>query len=568
MLKQRIRAARAEIPADLTLRGGRVVNTFSGVIQECDVAVYDGTIVGLGPDYHGRDEIDARGKWVVPGLIDGHMHIESSMLLPSQLAAVLLPHGTTTIVSDPHEIGNVMGMEGIRLMLRDSASIPLDVFLMAPSCVPATSLETSGAQLRASDLEALKDEPRVLGLAEMMDFPGVLQGIPQVLEKLILFEDRIIDGHAPSLRGKDLQAYLTAGIESDHETHDRCEGMEKINSGMMLMIREGTSAKNLEALLPLITESNARRCCFVSDDLHPRDILRRGHMDFIIGKAIRMGLNPVTAIRMATINPAEYFGLRDRGAIAPGCRADLVVLRDLDGFSVEKVYKDGTLVAEDGEIPASLKEGRTTFQSSQMKISPITPESFRIRSLGSQVRVIEIIPEQIVTGGRVEELRSVDGWVVSDPGSDLLKLAVVERHRGSGRIGMGLVRGFGLKKGAMASSVAHDSHNVITVGVDDLDLWSAVEAVKALGGGLVVVNGGKVLAEAPLQIAGLMSMEPLGRLVDQLDEVDRAAAALGCAIHSPFMSLSFLSLPVIPALKLTDRGLVDVKKFEIVPLFV
>ncbi|UCF57140.1 MAG: adenine deaminase [Deltaproteobacteria bacterium] len=567
-LKKRILAARREIPADLVLKKGRVVNVFSGTIQEWDVAVYDGFIVGLGTEYHGREEIDAKGKWVIPGLIDGHIHIESSMLLPSSLAAALLPHGTTTIISDPHEIANVMGIEGIRFMLRESESLPFDIFFMAPSCVPTTRLETSGAQLSASDLTELKNEPRILGLAEMMNFPGVLTSIPEVLEKLTLFQDKIIDGHSPSLMGHDLQAYLTAGIRSDHETCDRKEGMEKVNSGMMLMIREGTSAKNLEDLLPLVTPENARRFCFVSDDLHPQDIRERGHLNFIIKKAIDLGLNAVSAVQMATLNPAEYFGLKDRGTVAPGYRADLAVLGDLERFAVERVYKNGQLVVDNGELINFPHEDKELVELRSMNISPLTPESFRISHQGKKIRVIELIPGQVLTGVRYENMKSENGWVVSDIEADVLKLAVVERHKATGRIGLGLVRGFGLKQGALASSIAHDSHNVITVGVNDRDLFRSVEEVRAMGGGIAVTSDGKILARTPLEVAGLMSREPLEKLVEQLSEVNRAASFLGCAIPEPFMSLSFLALPVIPELKLTDMGLVDVKKFSLVPLFV
>lgn len=567
-LKQRIQAARRDIPADLVLKKGRVVNLFSGIIQERDVAVHDGFVVGLGSDYHGEEEIDMEGRWVIPGLIDAHIHIESSMLLPSNLAAALLPHGTTTIISDPHEIGNVMGMDGIRFMLRESESIPFDIFFMAPSCVPATHLETSGAQLDVSDLSKLKDEPRILGLAEVMNFPGVIMGVPEVLEKLILFQDRVIDGHCPSLSGYDLQAYLTAGVRTDHEASDRTEGMEKVNSGIMLMIREGTSAKNLEELLPLVTDKNARRFCFVSDDLHPQDIQKRGHMDFMIKRAVKMGMNPIMAIQMATLNPAEYFGLKDRGAIAPGYRADLIILSDLEAFTIDQVYKDGRLVVETGELMGLPREFKEPMESHPLNISHLTPESFIVSAQGATARIMELIPGQIITKACYERIRTNNGQVIPDIEADILKLAVVERHQATGRIGLGLVRGFGLKQGAMASSVAHDSHNVIVVGVNDRDIYRAVEETKAMGGGMVVVNGDKVLARTPLEVAGLMSREPLDRLIEQLHEVNRAAVSLGCMIPEPFMSLSFLALPVIPELKLTDMGLVDVKKFSLVPLFI
>jgi adenine deaminase len=567
-LKKRIQAARREIPAHLVLKEGRVVNVFSGEIQERDVALYDGVVVGLGPAYQGKEEIHVKGKWIIPGLIDAHLHIESSMLLPSRLAAAILPLGTTTIVADPHEIGNVMGIEGINFMLKESASVPLDIFFMAPSCIPATHLETAGARLEASELAALKNETRILGLGEMMNFPGVLMGTPEVLQKLALFGDKIIDGHAPSLRGYDLQAYVSAGMRSDHETTDRTEGMEKVNSGMMLMIREGTMAKNLEDLVPLVTPENARRFCFVSDDLHPLEIRRRGHMNFIIRRAIDLGLNPVRAIQMATLNPAEYFGLKDRGAVAPGFRADLAILNDLERFELDKVFKGGKLLVDGGkwiDFPYSDDE---SVELRSMNVAPLTWESFRIAHEDKRARIIELIPGQILTGVRYEHIKSDNGWVQSDIEKDILKLAVVERHKATGNIGLGLITGFGLDAGALASSVSHDSHNLIAIGVSDQEIWRSIQEVKKMGGGMVVIRDEKVLARVPLDIAGLMSRESLEGLTEKLDEANRAASSLGCNLPEPFMSLSFLALPVIPEFKLTDLGLVDVEKFSLVPLFV
>ena len=567
-LRKRIFAARGEIPADLVLKKGKVVNGFSGTIHEDDVAVFDGFIVGIGPDYHGKEEIDVKGKWITPGLIDGHIHVESSMLLPSRLAAALLPHGTTTIISDPHEIANVMGIEGIRLLIEDSRSIPFDIFFMAPSCVPATRLETSGAQLGPSELKRLRKEPKILGLAEMMNYPGVLMGLPEVLEKLILFQDKIIDGHSPALSGKDLQAYLTAGMRSDHETSARVEGAEKLRSGMMMMIREGTSTKNLGDLLPLVTGANSRRFCFVADDLHPLDIRERGHLDFMVRKAIELGLDPVTAVQLATLNPAEYFGLKERGAVAPGYRADLVVLRDLERFEVERVFKDGISVVEAGQLKALSHDEGPPLEIKPLNIPPIGPEKLRIREKELKARIIEVIEGQALTGVGFERVRSEKGWVISDIEADILKIAVVERHRGSGRVGLGLVRGIGLKTGAIATSVAHDSHNVIATGVDDRDILKAVHEVAGMGGGMTVVNRDQVLARVPLELAGLISREPIDRLLPQLEGLMRATESLGCTLRDPFMHLSFLSLAVIPELKLTDMGLVDVNLSALVDLFV
>lgn len=571
-LKKRILAARGEIPSDLVLKGGKIVNVFSGEIQEGDVAFFDGIIVGVGAGYQGKEHVKLEGKWVTPGLIDGHIHIESSMLPPSRLAAELLTHGTTAIVSDPHEIANVLGLDGVRFMLEDSRSIPFDIFFMAPSCVPATHLETSGATLGASGLSGLKDDPRILGLAEMMNFPGVIMGDNSVLEKINLFSGKIVDGHAPLLSGHDLQAYLTAGVRSDHESTQKTEGFEKVSSGMMLMIREGTAARDLEELLPLVNKKNSRRFCLVSDDLHAEDIANRGHLNVTLKKAVRLGLDTVTAIQLVTLNPAEYFGLKNRGAVAPGYCADLTVFNDLVDFEPLLVYKNGRKVVDSGNligfpVKQSHEVSLGVTGHKPLRIAPIDPNSLRVPHKGAKAKIIELVPGRIITTMRVEEVKSEGGYVVTDIDSDILKLCVVERHQASGRIGFGLVRGFGLKKGAIASSVAHDSHNVIAAGVSDGEILRAIERVKTMGGGLAVAAGHEILAEVPLEIAGLMSTEPLDTLVRQLEKVKKACQHLGSNFEEPFMMLSFLALPVIPELKLTDRGLVDVNKFEIVPLF-
>ncbi len=568
LLQQRIKAGRGQIPSELVLKKGRVINVFSGETLEGDVAVHQGVIVGVGKGYTGEQEVDVQGRYIAPGLIDGHMHVESTMLLPSRLAAALAVHGTTAIVSDPHEIGNVMGVEGIRLLLHDSEGLPLDIFFMAPSCVPATPLETSGAILDREALSSFAEEPRILGLAEVMNYPGVLAGDESVIAKLELFRGRVIDGHAPSLRGRDLQAYCSAGIQSDHETSDLQEAEEKLRSGMMVMIREGTSAKNLEALVPLVNPKNSRRFCLVTDDLHPEDLVKKGHLDHVLRKAVRLGLDPVTALQMVTLNPAEFFRLRGRGAVAPGYRADLAVMEDLESFSVERVYKDGRLIAVGGKTSLFPDRRGEGLPSWPVRIPALSAETFGIRKEGARARVIDVIPGQILTRERVEEVLSAKGWVISDTHRDILKMAVLERHKGTGRTGRGLVHGFGLQKGALASSVAHDSHNVIAVGVEDVDLFVAVQEVQRMGGGLVVAAEGRILAKVALEIGGLMSKEPLESLSTQIEALSRAAKSLGCILPEPFMALSFLSLPVIPELKLTDRGLVDVRIFANVPLFV
>jgi len=567
MMTRRLRAARGDDPAGLVLKGGRVVDVFDGTVRTADVAVQDGFVAGVGTGYEGRETFDVRGMWIAPGLMEAHMHIESSMLTPPRLAAALLPHGTTAMVADPHEIANVMGLEGIRLLLDESRDLPFDTFFMAPSCVPATHLETSGARLEAHELRSLLEEPRVLGLAELMNVPGLIHADAGVLDKVALFRDRVLDGHAPGLTGRDLQAYAAAGIRSDHECTTVEEALEKVRAGLFVMIREGTSARNLESLLPAVTPETRDRFCFVSDDLHPQDVLRRGHLDHMIRRAVDAGLDPVTAVRLASLNPARYFRLLDRGAVAPGFRADLVILSDLDAFAVERVYKAGRIAAEQGRA-VGIREGASRKRAATpLNVGSLAPERFRIRDRGGPARVIRIVPGQIHTDLALERPRVRDGLVVPDTDRDILPLAVVERHHGSGNLGLGLVQGFGLREGALAASVAHDSHNVIAVGTSDSDLCRAVEALRDMGGGLAAVRGGDVLARVPLPIAGLLSQEPIEILVDRLDGLNRAAATLGCPVEDPFMTLSFLALPVIPALKLTDLGLVDVSRFSLVPLF-
>jgi len=566
-MAKRIQAARGQIEADLVLKEGKVVHLFSGNIQEIDIAVYDNIIIGLGNTYKAKNEVKIRDKWVIPGLIDAHIHIESSMLIPSALAAALLVHGTTAIVSDPHEIANVMGLEGVRFMLENSRHIPFDTFFMAPSCVPATHLETAGAELNAADLAPLKNEPFVLGLAEMMNFPAILAGDPGVLEKIARFRESNLDGHCPMLSGRDLQAYLTTGISSDHEASTPEEALEKVRSGMMLMIREGTSAKNLESLLPVVNEQNVHRFCLVSDDLHAEDIQERGHLDFVIRKCLSLGLDPLTAVRLATLNPASHFGLKNRGAIAPGYLADMVVLDDLEHFQVNSVYKNGQLVAREGKLIDFPSREKPVSAKRSFRMAPFSKDSLKIRHRNGKARIIEWVPGQIITRMCLERVPSADGWVEGDTESDLLKLCVVERHRDTGNVGVGLIRGFGLKRGALISSVAHDSHNIIAVGVTDEEIALGVKTLGEMGGGLAAVRGDEVLARVPLEVAGLMSKKPIHELVKELKSVKEAARELGCRIPDPFMALSFLALPVIPELKVTDKGLVDVNKFEIVPLF-
>jgi adenine deaminase len=564
-LETLIAAARGEEPADLVLRNARLLNVFSGEIHPADIAIHDGQVVGLG-EYQARQVVDLEQRFVAPGFIDAHVHLEDSMVQPSEFARAVLPHGTTAVVCDPHEIANVLGLDGVRYMLNASEGLPLRVYFMAPSCVPATHMESAGAGLTADAIEKLWAYERVLGLAEMMNYPGVLFREPAVLDKIRSAGDRPIDGHAPGLSGLDLNAYIAAGVRSDHECTDLEEAREKLRRGMHILIREGTTERNLHALLPLVTSQNARLCHFCSDDRHPDTLLREGHIDGIVRQAIGWGLDPVLAYQMATINTAEYFQLRHLGAVAPGYQADLLVLDELESVQVAQVYAAGKLVADGGE---------TLFSTSRMLDVPIQPSvhvdldalNLEIAAGEGSARVIGTIPDQVVT----EDLRLVptivNGRVVSDPGCDLLKIAVIERHHGTDNVGLGLVKGVGLKQGAIASSVAHDSHNLVVIGASDTEMWAAVAAIAEMGGGLVVVAGGQVRASCPLPVAGLMSDRPIEEVRDQVEALSEAAHALGCTLPDPFMTLSFLALPVIPSLKLTDKGLVDVDKFDIVPLF-
>jgi len=564
-LQRRLRVARGELPPDLVLRGGQVVDVFTGTLQTADVAFCDGLIAGVG-DYDGP-AVEVRGRFVSPGCIDGHLHLESTMLTPPEFCRAVVPRGTMAVVADPHEIANVLGPRGLDYMLAASGDLPVEIFFMLPSCVPATHLETAGAHLGVRELELFRGHPRVLGLAEVMNVPGVLGGDPEVLGKLLLFGDRRIDGHAPLLRGRGLNAYRLAGMASDHECTTLAEAQEKLVRGFYLMMREGSQAKNLRDLLPAATPAARRRCLLVTDDCHPCDLAEAGHVDQLLRRAVAEGLDPVSALTMVTLNPAEYFGLRDRGALAPGFRADVVVWEDLTEFRAAQVYKHGVLVAEAGECVADLSREAVPPPEGTFRVRGLSPESFRLAAAGEMAKVIGLVPGQLLTTKLVRPTPVRGREVASDPEQDILKLAVVERHRGTGNVGLGLVQGFGLRQGALASSVAHDSHNIVVVGVDEADMQVAVERLIALGGGLVVAAGGAVHAEVPLPVAGLMSPEPLAMVAGRHRRATAAARELGCRLDDPFMALSFLALPVIPELKLTDEGLVDVNRFQIVPLF-
>jgi adenine deaminase len=564
-LKERIAVGRGEKKADIVLKNGQLINVFSGEIYSADVAIHKEHIAGIG-DYAGEEEIDLNGRYVVPGFIDSHLHIESALLTPGQLASAVVPHGTTAILSDPHEIANVLGVEGIRYMLEASEKLPLDVFFAVPSCVPASELETSGAKLRKEEIVSLLKKDRVLRLGEMMNFPGVLAGKKDILEKLEAACDVGIEGHAPGLIGKDLSAYAAAGISSDHETITLEEAREKLKDGIQILVREGSSARNLEAILPLINPGNSRFFSFCTEDIYPGD-LAEGHINKIIQKAVALKLDPVVAVQMATINAARYFNLRGRGAVAPGYFADINVITNLEDFSVDMVFKKGKKVASKGRALFEVKTKKNKDIRETMHVKPFEVEALQIEALSEYAKAIEVVPGQILTKSIMAVVKKKGKKVISDPGSDVLKLAVVERHKATGNIGLGLVKGFGLRKGALATSVAHDSHNIACVGVEDEDMISAIRRVAKLGGGMVAVSGGLVLAELPLPVAGIISDKPLSEVLKKLKQLDKVCEDLGCVLDHPFGALSFLTLSVIPELRLTDKGLVDVTKFKIVDLF-
>jgi adenine deaminase len=537
-------------------------------VEEGDVVIADGIIAGIGRGYRADDTVALDGAYVLPGFINGHTHIESSFLSLPQYARAVLPHGTTSVVTDLHELANVGGVQAIRDLLDEAAALPLDVFLMVPSCVPATRLETAGATLDARDVALALTWPEALGLGELMNFPGAIAGDAHCLDKVAAARDRgkVVDGHAPGLGGRDLNAYLAAGPRSDHESTALEEAREKLRRGVYVMIREGTSEKNLEELLPLVTDRTYPRCLLVVDDRSCRDLLQDGDIDAVVRKAVRLGLDPIRAVQLATINAATHFGLRDRGAIAPGYLANVIVADDLRDLRPRRVYYRGRLVAADGRSLFPHEPAKKGVLGDTVRIRPLAPEAFAIPARSPRAHVIEVVPHQITTRKAILEARTNGGLVVPDVERDVIKAAVVERHHASGNVGVGLVRGFGLRRGALATSFAHDSHNVVVVGTNDADMHAAVAEIGRLSGGLTVVADGEPIASLPLSVAGLMSPEPLETVAAQLEAVEAAGASLGVSLPSPFAVLSFLALPVIPELRLTDLGLVDVQRMALLPL--
>lgn len=563
-------AARGDRPCDMLLAGGRMVNVFSGQIERADIAIVDGKIAGIGPGYSARRVVDLAGAYVAPGLIDAHVHIESSLCTPPQFAAAVTPHGVTSAVIDPHEIANVAGQVGVRFMAEASRNLPLNIVIMASSCVPATTMETSGAQLDAEDLADLLAEGTVHGLAEVMNFPGVIHGDPEVLAKLAVFQKRPRDGHLPLVLGQQLNAYIAAGIGSEHECTTVEEAAEKLARGLYILIREATNAHNLNALLPLVTPMNSRRICFCTDDRIPSDLLDQGSIDYMVRAAIQFGIDPITALRMATLNTSEWFGLNDRGAIAPGRRADLIVVDDLREFRVRQVYCGGELAAEDQRLLPTISLPTPKIPAGVANTVRIRWSSvnLRIPARSTHIRVIGAREGQLVTDELILPATIEQGEAVADPSRDILKMAVIERHRASGAQALGFLQGMGLQRGALAGTVAHDHHNLVIIGADDLSMLAAGRAVAEMGGGLAVADGETILARLPLPVAGLMSTEAVADVRAGYDAVCNAARTLGATPRDPFMSMSFKALEVIPKLKLTDQGLVDVDKFTFVDLFV
>ena len=553
--KQRIIAAAAgREPADLVLKNATFVNVFSNELSNMDIAVTEGLIVGMG-SYHGREEVDCTGRIVLPGFLDAHIHLESSLVSPTEFVKAVLPHGTTTVVTDPHEIANVMGTDGIEYMLQATENLPVDVRFMLPSCVPATPLDESGAILDYRAIDSFYDHPRVQGLAEMMNFVGAINGDEQTVEKIVAAQahHKKIDGHAPDLQGNDLNAYIAAGVYSDHECHDLKDALAKLERGQYIMIREGTAARNLDALMPLLSSQYADRCMFCTDDKHPNDLLEKGHIDYIIKRAISLGADPITAVKVACHNAARYFLLNNRGGISPGYLADFVIIDNFRAFNIEQVYKKGVLMVDHGQV--------RDFPAPE--IEPYLVErahkTFHVASLTAQ-DFAEKRPRGII--GMVDgEITTVDAGYSDriDVDYDVLKIAVVERHKNTHHIGIGYIQGYGLKSGAVATSISHDSHNIIVVGTNEANMAAAVNRVVELNGGIVVWDQGRPAAEVPLAIAGIMSDEPLVTVNEKLEQAKDVAHSLGVNPGiDPFMTLSFMALPVIPSLRITTRGVFDV----------
>ncbi len=563
-LQKRIRVARGEQPADIIISNGKIINVFNGEIEEGNIAISGEYIAGIGDYTESKTTVDIQGKYIAPGFINGHVHIESSMLDIPEYSRAVVPRGTLGIVTDLHEICNVLGIQGLQYVISTCKNLPLDFYFMAPSCVPATELETSGAALDIDALAEAKKMPGVLGLGEVMNYPGVVSGDERVLEKIELFNDLIIDGHAPGLSGKELMAYLSACITSEHECTSFKEAKEKLARGCYIMIREGSSEKNLEELLPLVTDKTYQRCMLVTDDRSAFDIFSEGDMDWAVHRAVSLGLDPVRAIQMATIIPAERFGLKKVGALAPGYYANLVTFSDLKEIKLNDVFFRGYLVGINGETNYTPQVGKVSRPIDTINMAPIELENLKLRSSGGKMPVINIVPDQITTRKTMEEPLVEDGLVIPDTKQDLLKICVVERHKASGNVACGLIKGFGLRKGAVASSVSHDSHNIVAVGTNDEDILAAIKEVEMVQGGIVMALKGKVIGSMALPVAGILSADPAEQAAGQLNDMQTLLQVMGVKLKSPFITLSFMTLPVIPEIRITDKGLIDVEKFEVI----
>lgn len=564
-----IAVALGEKKADLVIKNSKIVNVLTEeIIEGQDVAVVNGRIAGVAKDYDGEEVIDLKGAYLTPGFIDGHVHIESSMMLPHRFAQVVVPAGTTTVITDPHEISNVLGLHGISFMKEASNNLPLRVYTMLPSCVPATSFETSGFELNDYDLSLLIDKDWVLGLAEMMNFPGVIHRDKNVMSKidLSLRHKKRVDGHAPQLSGKELCAYIASGVTSDHECTDPQQALEKLRQGMYIMVREGTAAKDLDALMPILQHNNDRKILFVTDDRHPEDL--QVHINGMVQRAIENNVNPIKAIQMASLNTAEYFKIQDLGAIAPGYRADFNVFNSMKDFTKPAmVFQNGKVVATDGKLLESLENIAVPQTRGSVNVGWLEENCFEIKSIDKKVKAIEVIPHQLITKETTVDVKLENGLAKPNLEEDVLKICVVERHKASGNIGKGFVKGFGIKSGAIASTVAHDSHNMIIIGTNDEDMFLAQRELVKSQGGKVVVRNGEVLAKLPLPVAGLMSDKDINYVTEKSAELNKAAKEIGCVVEDPFMTMGFLSLPVIPEIKITDKGVFSTKNFDFVDIF-
>jgi len=571
-IKHLIDVASKRKKAELLLKNCRIVNVFSNEIIEGNLAIDSGKIIGIG-DYQGLNEIDLEGKYLSPGLIDSHVHMESSMILPSQFARAVVPKGTTSVITDPHEIANVCGLEGIKFMMDSTKDLPLNVYYMLPSCVPATPFENSGARLEAKELEKLMSNPMVLGLGEMMNYPGVIGGDSKIIEKLKLAQDynKIIDGHSPDIKNERLNAYIIGGVKTDHECSTIDEMNDRLRRGMYISIREGSAAKNLEILIKGITLENERRCLFCTDDRHPEDIMKSGHIDNNIRMAIKNKIDPITAIKMATINVCECYGIKNLGAIAPGYDADLIIIDDLEKFNVLEVIKDGKFVAKDGKELFQVEKEDITKVSNTINFKKIYEKDLKIKLTNNYVNVMKLLPHSLLTEKVIRKVeRDREGYFKFNDEKDILKLIVVERHNATGNIGFSLVENFNLKEGAIASTVSNDSHNILVIGDNDHDIYLAIEEIEKIQGGVVIVSKGKILEKLELPIGGLISDKPIEEVKDILEKMHKIAHdRLGVNKDlDPFMTLAFLALPVIPEIKVTDKGLFDVVNFKFIDISV